>query len=78
MKDVQCYELFGGIALKNHAFSFLNIQEPMAFYLARKSFMRFCLTKCTIRLLLELLKNIFMILHWLYFLRNINSYLLNS
>ena len=23
MKDVQCYELFGGIALKNHAFSFL-------------------------------------------------------
>ena len=25
MKDVQCYELFGGIALKNHAFlNFLN------------------------------------------------------
>ena len=23
MKDVQCYELFRGIALKNHAFSFL-------------------------------------------------------
>ena len=22
MKDVQCYELFGGIALKNHAFFF--------------------------------------------------------
>ena len=22
MKDVECYELFGGIALKNHAFSF--------------------------------------------------------
>ena len=22
MKDVQCHELFGGIALKNHAFSF--------------------------------------------------------
>ena len=22
MKDVQCYELFGGIALKNNAFSF--------------------------------------------------------
>ena len=21
MKDVQCYELFGGIALKNHTFS---------------------------------------------------------
>ena len=27
MKDVQCYELFGGIALKNHAFSlsFINV-----------------------------------------------------
>ena len=25
MKDVQCYELFGGIALKNHAFSFFII-----------------------------------------------------
>ena len=24
MKDVQCYELFGGIALKNHAFSFFR------------------------------------------------------
>ena len=29
MKDVQCYELFGGIALKNHAFSLAN------FYLAK-------------------------------------------
>ena len=25
MKDVQCYELFGRIALKNHAFSFFFI-----------------------------------------------------
>ena len=25
MKDVQCYEIFGGIALKNHAFSFLSV-----------------------------------------------------
>ena len=24
MKDVQCYELLGGIALKNHAFSFIT------------------------------------------------------
>ena len=24
MKDVQCYELFGGIALKNHAFSLFH------------------------------------------------------
>ena len=24
MKDVQCYELFGGIALKNHTFSFIS------------------------------------------------------
>ena len=27
MKDVQCYELFGGIALKNHAFSFLIVMK---------------------------------------------------
>ena len=26
VKDVQCYELFGGIALKNHAFSFSYIK----------------------------------------------------
>ena len=26
VKDVQCYELFGGIALKNHAFSFSRKQ----------------------------------------------------
>ena len=25
MKGVQCYELFGGIALKNHAFSFFKL-----------------------------------------------------
>ena len=27
MKDVQCYELFGGIALKNHAFSFSLLRK---------------------------------------------------
>ena len=27
MKDVQCYELFGGIALKNHAFYFFPFQS---------------------------------------------------
>ena len=27
MKGVQCYELFGGIALKNHTFSFFFILE---------------------------------------------------
>ena len=27
MKGVQCYELFGGIALKNHAFSFFIFGE---------------------------------------------------
>ena len=38
MKGVQCYELFGGIALKNHAFSFsfhltlsLKEQAPMIY-----------------------------------------------
>ena len=25
MKGIQCYELFGGIALKNHAFLFFHI-----------------------------------------------------
>ena len=29
MKDVQCYELFGGIALKNHAFSFFHFHGRM-------------------------------------------------
>ena len=28
MKGVQCYELFGGIALKNHAFSYNMIVRP--------------------------------------------------
>ena len=28
VKGVQCYELFGGIALKNHAFSFFSIIAP--------------------------------------------------
>ena len=32
MKGVQCYELFGGIALKNHAFSFQgSVLGPMFF-----------------------------------------------
>ena len=30
MKDVQCHELFRGIALKNHAFSFFFHCEDMA------------------------------------------------
>ena len=28
MKDVQCYELFGGIAHKNHAFSSMVSLKP--------------------------------------------------
>ena len=33
MKGVQCYELFGGIALKNHAFSFsLSAKIPTHLY----------------------------------------------
>ena len=31
MKDVQYYELFGGIALKNHAFSFFSL---LCYYVA--------------------------------------------
>ena len=27
MKDVQCYELFGGIALKDHAFSLSDLMS---------------------------------------------------
>ena len=34
MKDVQCHKLFGGIALKNHAFSFLKeLNISMAYLL---------------------------------------------
>ena len=35
MKGVQCYEFFGGIALKNHAFSFFfmsTIVKQISFY----------------------------------------------
>ena len=35
MKGVQCYELFGGIALKNHTFSFI----AMALVLLHKLFL---------------------------------------
>ena len=31
MKDVQCYELFGGIALKNYTFSFFFIMLRSSF-----------------------------------------------
>ena len=30
MKGVQCYELFGGIALKNHTFSFFTLTVVQA------------------------------------------------
>ena len=29
MKDVQCYELFGEIAHKNHGFSFFNVSSHL-------------------------------------------------
>ena len=32
MKGVQCYELFGGIALKNHAFSFSVLRVCDGFF----------------------------------------------
>ena len=31
MKGVQCYELFGGIALKIHTFSFLQLRFSLYF-----------------------------------------------
>ena len=34
MKGVQCYELFGGIALKNHAFSFSYSQKVVMVFLS--------------------------------------------
>ena len=30
MKGVQCYELFGGIALKNHTFSFFFTKKEIS------------------------------------------------
>ena len=33
MKGVQCYELFGGIALKNHTFSFFFFSYRIAKYI---------------------------------------------
>ena len=38
VKDVQCYELFGGIALKNHAFSFFFYSSSNCFSLLLRFF----------------------------------------
>ena len=45
MKDVQCYELFGGIAPKNHAFSFFHSANVFISYTA--AVMRLCLARTT-------------------------------
>ena len=37
VKDVQCYELFGGIALKNHAFSFIAPRALIACFCYHKA-----------------------------------------
>ena len=40
MKGVQCYELFGGIALKNHTFSFFSFswsEVAQIFYLGEQT-----------------------------------------
>ena len=37
MKGVQCYELFGGIALKNHAFSLTKTANIRKFSLKRRT-----------------------------------------
>ena len=44
MKDVQCYELFGGIALKNHAFSFIifNLIDYISICTDAELFILFC------------------------------------
>ena len=38
VKDVQCYELFGGIALKNHEFSFFFIWIIISFAIENSLF----------------------------------------
>ena len=35
MKGVQCYELFGGIALKNHTFTFFSFSLPIVIEVGR-------------------------------------------
>ena len=44
MKGVQCYELFGGIALKNHTFSFYDIPNSFlcTFLMDRLNCMEVC------------------------------------
>ena len=37
MKDVPSYDLFGGIALKNHAFSFFSFQSCVIIFSAVRS-----------------------------------------
>ena len=44
MKGVQCYELFGGIALKNHAFFFFHIQLSIGRYANMR-----CIINCNCR-----------------------------
>ena len=41
MKNVQCYELFGGIALRNHAF-FIFFHFHFIFYFASRSALLIC------------------------------------
>ena len=36
MKDVQCYELFGGITLNNHAFSFFSYCSSRCYVLGNR------------------------------------------
>ena len=46
MKDVQCYELFGGIALRNHAFSFsLGVRRRQVLILPNEIVCALCIKK---------------------------------
>ena len=52
MKGVQCYELFGGIALKNHAFSFFSLISQLTSAVISLTGLLFDLTMTSIENLL--------------------------
>ena len=45
MKGVQCYELFGGIALKNHALSFFSFIKIIFLNILNLQFLFSCYDK---------------------------------
>ena len=58
MKDVQCYELFGGIALKNHAF-FLRRGQGRTWTLAKDLLNDLSAIDCNIDDIIKLCSSLF-------------------